>query len=133
MDKGLLLTPGKAEGLPLPQPGEQGKQLVDLVDGPDALAARVRPYQEVLVHGEAREYPASLRDVGDPKPTRLCGGIWPTACPSNRTFSGSVRMRPQMVRSKRGLAGAVGADDGVGLPLFDAQVHIEQGLEMPVA
>ena len=89
--------------------------------------------QQVLLDRQAREQPAAFRHHGDAEPDDLvrrqvADRRAVEAAPSPGAVGSSAGDRAQ----EGGLAGAVGADDGDGLALLDADVDAEQRLEVAV-
>ena len=114
--------------LPLPrlQDGEAGEHRLDVDPHRGSVAAPERPHFQVLPHRHAREQPLAFRHVDQTALQTLAGGdrIDPLAVETHLTRG--QRRQPGNGSQARGLARAVGADQGDGLTAVDRQRNAMQ-------
>ena len=111
---------------------EQGEELVHARQGPAPWPAAVGADEKVLLDGEAGEDapPFGHKRRCRGPPARGRGGRPPARRRSARADAGPAAAGD---RSKqRGLAGAVGADDGDRLAFVGLERHVEERLEVSV-
>ena len=102
------------------------KQLEDGVEVRVALfpgAVHVRPQQEVVPDGQLREYQPALGDLDDAAPADLMGGSARDVLPPEQDAPGLRGDDAADGHHGRGLARAVGADDGDDLSFLDVKVE----------
>ncbi len=83
------------------------------------------------MHGQAGEDPAALGHVGDAQAHALVRGQLSDRLAVEAHLVVVGAEQPADGAQQSGLAGAVRADDGVRLALLDAEVDVEEGLEVP--
>ena len=88
--------------------------------------------QKVFLDREARKQPAAFRHHGNAEPYHFVRRLVADRLAVEHHHVGRGRQRAGNRAQERGLAGAVGADDGDGLALLDSDVDIEQRLEVAV-
>ena len=106
---------------------EAGKELEGPLHARPRIAAELlRTHQQILAHAHARKDPAPLRRLRDAEAHHLmrrqAGNVRAVEQDAAGTRLGRAADRHQ----QRGLAGAVGADQGHDLPLVDADGDVVQ-------
>jgi hypothetical protein len=132
-DDHLLLAAGQRPAVPLAQRYQGGEQVVDVRDAEQRLApvARGLPDEQVVVHGQRREHVPALGDVHQAAAGELLGTQVRHVLPvegDGAAGRDQARHRAQ----RRGLAGAVGAEQGDRLTLPDGEGEVFQGAGRPV-
>ena len=108
------------------------KQLVDALEIPRPGALAVGAEQKILLDRKARKQPASFRHHCDAQPHDLVRRLAPDRLTVEHHHLRRSRQSAGDRAQKRGLAGAVGADDGDRLALLDGDIDVEQRLEVAV-
>ena len=108
------------------------EQLIDARQIPRPFALAMAAEQQVFFDRKARKQPAAFRHHGDAEPHHFVRRLVADRLAVEHHHVGRGRQRAGDRAQKRGLAGAVGADDGDGLALLDGDVDIEQRLEVAV-
>ena len=132
MAERLLLSAGKAGGLPFAERLEQREQLIDGVGGPGPFAVPVAADQQVLVDGQAREHPAAF---GHRRDAQLHALVRRHVVDRLTVEKDAAASRPKNTGhglQHGALAGAVRPDAGEDLALFDRDVDVVEGLKILV-
>ena len=112
--------------------GEHREQLVDAFQRPGAGAPAMGAELEVLFDRQAREQAPALGHHGDAEPHDFMRGHCTDGPAAECHHIGAAGKRAGECAQERGLAGAVGADNGHGFASLDRDVDIEQRLEVAV-
>src|SRR5262245_52760731 len=114
----------------LGEKAEQVKHLVsELARLADAAARIESAHHHVVEHGEARERLDQLERAADPGATDLVGTLAVDALAVETHEPGVRPVHAGNHVEARGLAGAVGADQGYDLALVDGEGHLLGGAQ----
>src|SRR5262245_18704998 len=131
----LLLAAGQAAGWPVSQRLEMWEQVENPIGRPPlagAVAPRAPRYLEVLANGQIAEDAALLRHVADPEASDSKGREPDQRLPSQRDLLGTRRDEPDDALERRGLAGAVPAQQAHDLTLGDLEREIVEDVAVAV-
>ena len=129
----LLLAAGHAPGLLVAALAEAREHLVPALDvGSTSGRASGSAEPQVLVDGQIDERATTLRNVADAGPPRSGRVCAPDDAPVERMLPERVDHARDGAQ-RRGLPGAVGAEDHDDLALGDREVDAVQHLHRPVA
>jgi len=116
----------------LGETGEESEDALEIAPHPVTVMAAVRPHVQVLLHRHPGEETPSLGCVADSHPGDLLRAQPMDGLPLHTDLAPCGPDQPADGPKRRGLAGAVAADEGHDLALVHAQRDIAQGVDVPV-